>query len=70
MNNTNFVKKNELHEEKKMLRTNIITHTFQHIIFDRFKFTLDSSNLYVTHLIWWNSCELCVGKCLAEVPLA
>jgi len=37
---------------RKMLTTHFLTHTFQHILFDWLKFTLDPPNINGTHMIW------------------
>ena len=41
-----------------MLATHILTHTFQHILFDLLKFKWDRLNLHGTHMIWWDPCEI------------
>jgi len=41
----------------EMLATHLLTHTFQHTLFDWLKLTWDPPNLYGTHVIWWDSCE-------------
>jgi len=35
-----------------MLATHIVTHIFQHTLFDWLKFRWDPPNLYGTHMIW------------------
>jgi len=40
-----------------MLATHLLTHTFQHILFDWLKVTWDPPSLYGTHVIWWDPCE-------------
>jgi len=35
----------------------ILTHIFQHILFDWLKFTWDLPILYGSHMIWWDPCE-------------
>jgi len=46
----NFIK--QLSQITEMLATHLLTHTFQHTLFDLLKFTLDPPNLYGTHMIW------------------
>jgi len=40
-----------------MLAIHILTHTFEHTLFDWLKFIWDPPNLYGTHMIWWDLCE-------------
>jgi len=40
-----------------MLTTHLLTHTFQHTLFDWLKFTWDPQKVYRTHMIWWDPCE-------------
>jgi len=37
-----------------MLAIHILTHIFQHTLFDWLKFTWDLPNLYGTQMIWWD----------------
>ena len=41
----------------EMLATHLLTHTFQHILFDWLKFTWNPQKVYRTHMIWWDPCE-------------
>jgi len=40
-----------------MLATHILTHTFQHTLFDWLKFIWDPPNLCGTHMIWRDPCK-------------
>jgi len=42
---------------REMLATHLLTHTFQHTLFDWLKFTWDPQKVYRTHMIWWDPCE-------------
>jgi len=42
---------------REMLATHILTHIFQHTLFDWLKFTWDPPNLYGTRMIWWDPCK-------------
>jgi len=40
-----------------MLATHILTHIFQHTLFDWLNITWNPPNLHGTHMIWWDPCE-------------
>jgi len=51
MNNVKLIKL------RGMLAIHLLTHTFQHTLFDWLKFTCDPPNSQGTHMIWWDPCE-------------
>jgi len=40
-----------------MLATHLVTHIFQHTLFDWLKFAWDPPNINGTHMIWWDPYE-------------
>ena len=42
---------------REILTTHILTHTFQHTLFDWLEFTWNPPKLYRTHMNWWDLCE-------------
>jgi len=65
---------------REMLATHILTHSFQHTLFDLLKFTWEPPNLYGTHMIWCDHVnfnrskrvcwKVCVKMCVASIPLS